>query len=187
MILNIILGPMYAGKTDDIIRVYNKYISINKKVMLINHTLDKIRTGGKSVIRTHNQDTLECNILKHLNTISTQQKFLDCDIVIIDESQFFDDLYMFICSHLNTNKTFYIYGLSGDVYQHKIGYILDLIPLADTIRHLVSYCIICKDGTAAPFTRKNEINNNNVCENGNGYIDIGSVDKFMSVCRAHLI
>lgn len=154
--LKVTLGPMKAGKTDDILRQYNKYTSISKNVCIINHVYDEIRTNKKNSIRTHNGVFFNAISTNSLLKITEEPDYQNAEIVIIDESQFFTDLYIFIDDQLNfTTKKFYIYGLSGDVNQKKIGQILDIIPLADEIEHYRAYCSVCKDGTPAAFTTTN--------------------------------
>lgn len=179
--LNLIIGPMKAGKTDNIVRIYNKYTSINKKVIIINHIYDENRIGKFNVIRTHNNLYLEALSTNSLLKVLEKKEYKNAEIVIIDESQFFVDLIPFIEDQMiYSKKTFYVYGLSGDINQKKIGNTLDLIPLCDTITHLTALCSDCKDGTFAPFTKikdeyKHLINNQ---------LFIGDT-QYKPVCRKH--
>ena len=148
---------MKAGKTDNIIKTYNKYISIDKKICIINHSYDKIRTNKDNVIRTHNNFYMNALSSNSLLKVISNETYKESDVVIIDEAQFFDDLKIFVESEIDSvNKQFYIYGLSGDINRNKIGQILDIIPYADHVRHFTAYCCICKDGTPAPFTYTQE-------------------------------
>jgi thymidine kinase len=125
-------------------------------------------------------------MINTLNTILDDSVIYDTyvssDIVIIDEAQFFPDLFPFIDSQLKIehqlNKIFIVAGLSGDSNLQPIGDILRLIPLADEIIKLHAYCIKCKDGTIASFSkRKNCLSNSQIL--------IGNNDIYIPVCRFH--
>ncbi len=177
MKLNIIFGPMKAGKTEYIIRLYNKYNIINKKVLIINHMYDTQRTNKDNIIQTHDKKILSAYSSFSLLSVINEIEYNNADIIIIDESQFFNDLEIFIKDQIeNSNKTFYVFGLNGDYNQQKIGQLNDLIPLSDTITHLTAYCEICKDGTSAPFTKKLE----------NSILSDINYSNYISVCRKHL-
>ncbi len=155
--LTVIIGPMKAGKTDNIIRRYNKYKSINKRVCIINHTYDSIRTHKNNVIKTHNGFLMQAITTNSLIKVIPEEEYMNAEIVIIDEGQFFGDLKIFIENELETtSKSFYVYGLSCDINMKKIGEILDIIPMADSIEHFTAYCSICKEPTPAPFTKTDE-------------------------------
>ena len=55
--LNIIMGPMYSGKSTELIRIYNKY-KLKKKVLVINHKSDN--RYGENSVNTHNKNNLNC-------------------------------------------------------------------------------------------------------------------------------
>lgn len=179
--LNIIIGPMKAGKSDTIIRIKNKYNSIGKKVCIVNHSYDTIRTQKENIIMTHDKNTIDSINTYNLFNIINNESYIISDIVMIDESQFFTDLVEFITDQLEiSNKHFYVFGLSGDCKQKKIGKILDLIPIADDITFLKSYCGLCLDTTAAPFTMKVNSDSKSM---ENLHI---SFDDYIPVCRKHL-
>ena len=56
--LNIIFGPMYSGKSTELLRVYNK---LKKKceILVINHKNDN-RYGETHNVYTHNNEKLNC-------------------------------------------------------------------------------------------------------------------------------
>ena len=100
-----------------------------------------------------------------------------CDVIIIEEAQFFEDLKVFVELSLMNNKTIYVAGLDGDSFMKPFGQILDLIPLCDSIKKLSALCVICKDGTPANFTKR-------IVENQEQKL-IGSFESFIPVCRVH--
>jgi thymidine kinase len=76
------------------------------------------------------------------------------EVILINEGQFFTDLYDIVVDMLIHKKKIYICGLDGDFERKKFGSILDLIPLCDKIQKLTSLCSLCKDGTSAIFSMR---------------------------------
>ena len=93
---------------------------------------------------------------------------------IINEGQFFDDLYdvvnLLVTEH---NKIVYVGGLDGDFNMRKFGQMLDLIPICDKVEKLTAICSLCKN--TASFTKRIIKDNKQVL--------IGSSDMYIPVCR----
>lgn len=173
--LNLVIGPMYSGKTTELIKIFNKY-NKNNNVLILNHKADN-RYGINSV-NTHNKKNLPCISLDNLYNYYDEFKIKhnNIDIILIDEAQFFQDLYNF-CKDIveKFNKIVYVFGLSGDYKRNKFGKILDLIPIADNIKLLKSKCNNCNNLKEAPFTMR--------IINSKEQILIGSNNEYISVCR----
>ena len=171
--LNLVIGPMYSGKSTELLRIYNKF-KRNYKILVINHLCDN-RYGNNSV-NTHNKDSIESLSTEKLFNINIELSVVENDIILIDEGQFFGDLYDF-CTEIveKHNKIVYVFGLSGDSNRKKFGQILDLIPICDNIKHLKSICNKCKNVKDALFTLRTSNNTEQVSVGGN--------DSYMAVCR----
>ena len=66
------------------------------------------------------------------------------DIILINEGQFFPDLYESVCKLVETHKKIvYVCGLDGDFKRNKFGKMLDLIPLCDNVTKLSATCVSC--------------------------------------------
>ena len=141
--LEIIIGPMFSGKTSELIKNYNEKISENKKVLAINYDKDtrygnnKIISHDKKFIKSFNFNSL-CEIDNNL--------FQDVEWIYINEAQFFKDLKPWILHQINTtNKNYVICGLDSDFKREKFGDMLDLIPHSDKITKLYGECHNCKE------------------------------------------
>ena len=173
--LNLVIGPMYSGKSTELLRIYNKY-NRNYNILVINHKSDN-RYGTNSV-NTHNKQSINCISINILNDIYTKHNInlKEYDIILIDESQFFKNLYNFCKNLVDTfDKIIYVFGLSGDVYRNKFGDILDLIPIADNINFLKSICNKCNSNKEAPFTMRITYNKEQIL--------VGSNEEYLAVCR----
>ena len=169
--LNLIIGPMFSGKTTELLRIAKRLKSIDLKVLLLNYFED---TRYSNVyMKTHDDDGLPCEFIRHFDNLD----YDSYDVICINEAQFFNKLIPFCKSVLSKNKTLYVSGLDGDYKQEKFGEILDLIPLCDSITKLNAFCKICKDGTHAHFTKRLV---SNKCQKLIG------TDEYIPVCRNHL-
>ena len=177
MSLQIYLGPMFAGKSSNIIRIVNRYKSINKDVYLITHTTDTRYTEDQ-YLSNHDLLQIPCNRWNKLMEFTKDPEFIKAKIIIIDEAQFFSDLYSFTIMAVESyNKEVILFGLDGDADRRPFGQLLDCIPLADDIIKLKAFCKVCSDGTEALFTycktEKTE------------QIHIGGSESYMPLCRKH--
>lgn len=189
--LELIIGPMFSGKTSKLVEIYKQCKFCNISVAVINYALDT--RYHDTMLSTHDKNMIPCiqtmllapvweiNISKDTNTdeqmtINTcNEKYqLDADVILINEGQFFEDLYPVVESMLNAGKKIYISGLDGDFQRKKFGQILDLIPLCDKVTKLTSLCSICKNGEPGIFSMR--------LTNEKQQTLIGS-DNYAPVCR----
>jgi len=166
--LELIIGPMFSGKTSRLVEIYKQCKFCNISVSVINHSIDNrydndmLSTHDKvkiPCIKTNNLMDLCDNILYEENIeftprLKDKYKIQMSNVILINEGQFFPDLVEFVNILLKKEKKIYICGLDGDFERKKFGEILDLIPLCDKISKLTSLCSICKNGTPGIFSMR---------------------------------
>jgi len=183
-VIELNIGPMFAGKSSALLTLVRRLNVLDKnkvKTLIINHSID-IRYGT-NVISSHDMISLPCiSIPKMLDLFNTSNKNIsnilnDITDIIIDETQFFDDLYEFITNkYIYENKiNIYMFGLNGTSQRLPFENISNIIPLVTKINYLSAYCSFCCDGTEANYSLRtsNEkdkivVGNDNykpVCEN----------------------
>lgn len=192
--LKLILGPMFSSKSSNLLSEINRYKYITDKILVINSILDverhtdiNITKKGFGYIKTHDNKKYEALMLKSLIELKTNpffnSKYNYADIILIDEGQFYNDLYVFLENELQqNNKKFIVAGLSSDYNMKPIGDIIKLIPIADDIIKLSALCIICKDGTPANFTK---LRNLTISTDETSQILVGGNDAYYPCCRYH--
>jgi len=148
--LEIFIGPMFSGKTSKLIDLYKQYSFCNISTAVINHSSDT--RYDNTMLSTHDKIMIPCIQTCKLNDIHGEIQ--DADVILINEGQFFDDLYSFVIDMLKKNKKVYVSGLDGDFERKKFGQILDLIPLCDKVTKMTSLCSLCKNGTPGLFSMR---------------------------------
>ena len=176
--LSITLGPMCAGKTSSLLNTYSACVG---KKIIIDFDIDNNSKCFWGTVKTHDNVTEDSiKATKLFDTLDIykvngnfqmaseyfhEYKYTDapelykmCDTVkfsdhiFINEAQFFPDLFEFVTHY--SNKNIYLYGLDGDFKREKIGRIIDLIPLCDSVIKLNSICVCGKN---AIFTHRESL------------------------------
>jgi thymidine kinase len=162
--LELILGPMFSGKSSRIVEIYKQCNFCNISVAVINHTIDN--RYDDELLSTHDKVKIPCIKTERLSDVWTKDdlisihrveekfKVATSDVILINEGQFFEDLYEVVVEMLKQNKKIYICGLDGDFERKRFGQILDLIPLCDKVTKLTSLCSLCKNGTPGIFSMR---------------------------------
>ena len=138
--LELIIGPMYSGKTSRLINIYNKCLANKQTVMAVNFAED-VRYST-TMLSTHDRTMIPCVNVLQLQQINTDfsKQYTESDVILINEGQFFSDVVEWVKSSLKKHKTIYVCGLDGDYKQDKFGDWLDLIPLCDNITKQKAKC-----------------------------------------------
>jgi thymidine kinase len=178
MSLDIVLGPMFAGKSSYILGLVLRYSAIGTPVMVIKHSSDTRYVYGEDNIVTHDQRRATCASVQYLGQVVLRDRIKDHSVIIVDEAQFFPELVEFVTYVVEElGKKLYLVGLDGDIHRKPFGEILECIPLADRIEKLTSFCHSCADGTPGLFSYRSQ-----------GPMDqqvlIGGQDMYQSLCRA---
>ena len=148
--LEIFIGPMFSGKTSKLIELYKQYSFCNIPLAVINHSSDT--RYDDTMLSTHDKIMIPCIQTPNLSLVTNDMD--NVDVILINEGQFFEDLYDFVVDMLKFNKKIYVSGLDGDFKREKFGKILDLIPLCDKVTKMTSLCGFCKNGTPGVFSMR---------------------------------
>jgi thymidine kinase len=179
--LELILGPMFAGKTSALLSRIRRYKFIGYKTFAITHSSDN-RYSDEGAIVSHDNDSLEAYPVSKLLPLREHTAYKEAKVIAIEEAHFFGDLYEFVIAAVEEdNKHVICVGLNGDYLRKPIGEICRLIPFADTLTKIDALCVYCKEPRSAIFTRRRPAI-------GSGeQILVGGVDSYEAVCRKHFL
>lgn len=171
--LEIIVGPMWSGKTSALLKIYRQYSFCKSRVCVINYKADD--RYSETMLSTHDKEMIPCIMGFSMEEIMKTHKseIENSDVILINEGQFFSDIVPFTINMVEEKgKKVYICGLDGDFQRNKIGNLLELIPMCDKMTKLHSLCSICKDGTLAPFTFRSTCDTEQVLIGNDIYIPL---------------
>ena len=136
--LELILGPMFSGKTTRLIERYRAYTYIGKSVVVVNYSLD--RRYSSTMLSSHDRVQIPCIFADSLMETANMNMVIDADVVLINEGQFFADLVPAVHMMINQHrKHVYVCGLDGDFRRERFGTILDLIPTFRSIHAVLHF------------------------------------------------
>ena len=149
--LEIIIGPMFSGKTSRLLTIKRQYEVCDISCCLVNHIDDK--RYHETLTSTHDKIMTESLNISDLSCL--YEKLDKYNVFLINEGQFFDDLFEVVVRLVEDHKKkIYVCGLNGDYKREKFGKILDLIPFCDSVIKLNALCKQCKDGSSGIFTHR---------------------------------
>jgi len=187
--LEVTIGPMFSGKTTNLIDKANRYVAVRKQrgenvsVVIINHTSDeRISKSGDALTPHSNARITHTDNISFIKTKYLQDVSLDiiekADYIAIDEGQFFMDLYAGVATWLRMGKHVHCSGLIADSNRFPFGFITTIMAIADDIEHLKAFCSICGDKVLnAPFTK--------CSKEKSGQVLVGGSEEYYPVCGKH--
>jgi len=153
--LELIIGPMFSGKTTALIELENDYREDDGFTSFVINHGDDNRYGTDGFMRTHDRRKLLAHHGKKLMDFLKDPHILEYDVILINEGQFFPDLVKFVIIMVEVHKKkVHVAGLNGDFRKNVFGDILKLIPHCDDVRKLSANCGICKKQRIGIFSMR---------------------------------
>lgn len=174
MSLEIILGPMFSGKSSRILSIVSRYSALRVPILVIKHAADNRYSVANEVV-THDGRRVPCVSVRNFSEIDGA--FLhQFRVIIIEEAQFFEGLVHFVEDLVDgLKRDVFVVGLDGDSNRRSFGEILQCIPLADKVEKLTALCHRCADGTPGIFTYRNGHQNQQMI--------VGGANLYEALCR----
>ncbi|XP_046359415.2 thymidine kinase, cytosolic-like [Haliotis rufescens] len=168
--IQIIFGPMFSGKTTELMRRMKRYQVANYSCLIVKYAKDtRYDNNG---IATHDRQVLPAIAAETLMTLANEM--MEYEVIGIDEGQFFPDVVDFADAMAEKGKVVIVAALDATFQKKGFGDILNLVPLAEHVMKLSAVCMNCYN--EASFTkRKGKETEVEV---------IGGADKYLAVCRA---
>jgi thymidine kinase len=146
--LNLIIGPMFSGKSTMLLNRYRRYKIAGKKCLLVKYAKDN-RYSDKEFV-THDNiryEAISCNELNELKDIIEEY-----EVICIDEIQFYIDGAHYADLWANNGKIVETCGLNGDYLREPFYQINLIIPRVDNITFITAVCQ--ETGDDAVFTKR---------------------------------
>lgn len=185
MSLQLILGPMFAGKSSELLGTIRKYSAIQWPILVITHSSDTryvTATQANPEIVSHDAQRHPALATSDLNSLLENTDFQSARLVIIEEAQFFQGLKDFVLHAVETcNKDVICVGLDGDTNRKPFGELLELIPFCDSVVKRHAFCRRCTNApTPAIFTFCSGTEKNT-------QVLVGGSETYEPLCRKHYL
>ena len=161
--LEVIVGPMFSGKTEMLIAKLHRAQYAKKRVRIIKPAHDTRTQGYIASRAVHSDGTTEITDTLSAVMVRTEKDFArvvgaaDFDVLAVDEAQFFpldeplrDALGWFgrairalLRERRNTHLRIIVAGLDMDFAENPFGPIPGLLAIADSVEKLTGVCMVC--------------------------------------------
>ena len=177
--LEVVCGPMFAGKTEELLRRVRRAEVAGRRVVVINHALD-LRHGTHRVASHTGLDYPSVSAATPEDVEPAVP--VGTDLVAIDEAHFFGPQLIPVVSRLaDRGMTVIVAGLDVTFEGHPFEPLPSLMALAEQVDKLTAICAVC--GEEAVFhvrvAASSASPTDAVAEH------VGGLDKYQARCRRH--
>ena len=183
MSLELLIGPMFAGKSSAIQSIIRRHQALGWNVFVVTHSMDTRYTSEPAIVN-HDKVMLPAHATNTLMSLVNHPDYINSRLLVIEEAQFFPDLVEFVLQTVDkSGKHAVVVGLDGDAERKPFGHVLELIPYCDRVTKLTAMCKTCKDGTPAIFTFA--ARDDAAAAANDGRPCVGADEKYVPLCRKH--
>jgi len=168
--VEIIVGSMFSGKTEELIRRLNRAKIAKLKVEIFKPGIDT-RYDEENVV-SHNENVIKSTPIESADQILFYAS--DVDVIGIDEAQFFDDQLYHVCNELaNRGIRVIVAGLDMDFQGKPFGPIPHIMATAEYVTKVHAICMRC--GNLATYSHRTI--------KGDDLVVLGETDSYEPLCR----
>ena len=176
--IEVITGPMYSGKSEELIRRIRRVKIAQKKVKVFKPLIDD-RYSNDNVV-SHSGDSIEAIPVDHPEELYDRLED-DVEVVAIDEIQFFSEEIVEICETLaDKGKRVIVAGLDRDFKNEPFVPMPELLSRAEYIEKLHAICLQCGD----PATRTQRLIDGEPASYEDPIILVGATENYEARCRS---
>ena len=145
--IEVICGSMFSGKTEELIRRLNRALIAKQKVEIFKPAID--RRYHLENVTSHNEKSKRSTPVQSADDIILLSG--DCDVVGIDEVQFFDEQIVDVVNALaRAGKRVIVAGLDMDFEGKPFNPMPQLMAVAEYVTKVHAICMKC--GELASFS-----------------------------------
>ena len=175
--IEVITGPMFAGKTEELIRRVRRLEYANSNIVVFKPAIDN-RYADSEVVSHNDSRTRSISISKASQIMDYVKK--DTEVVAIDEIQFLDEDAVHICEYLaDKGVRVIVSGLDRDFRGEPFSFMPKLLSIAEYVTKLSAICVKCH----TPATRTQRIIDGKPANFNDPIVLIGAKDSYEARCR----
>jgi thymidine kinase len=148
--VTVICGSMFAGKSEELIRLVRRALYAKRKIQVFKHALDE--RYERTMLATHMGVTHEAVPVKDTKELVVSVN-KNTDLIAVEEAQFFDKGLADACvAWADEGRDVICAGLDQDFLLEPFGPMPKLLAVADEVVKLRAICVIC--GNPASHTQR---------------------------------
>tara|TARA_B100000902_G_scaffold223441_1_gene212276 strand:+ start:174 stop:746 length:573 start_codon:yes stop_codon:yes gene_type:complete len=168
--IEVICGSMFSGKTEELLRRLKRAKFAKLKTAVFKPMLD-VRYDAQQVV-SHDLNTTNSAPVESPYEILTLVK--GCDVVAIDEAQFFSEDLVDVCNQLaNQGKRVIVAGLDMDFLGNPFGAVPKILAIAEHVTKVHAVCTNC--GKIANYSFRLSKNKD--------LVKLGQKEEYKPLCR----
>ena len=162
--IEVIVGSMFSGKSEELIRRLRRAQIARQKVQIFKPVIDT-RYGADAIV-SHSEMRIASTAVSSSRRLMEQVE-ADTEVVGIDEGQFFDQELPMICNTLaDQGKRVIVAGLDQDYLGKPFEPMPQLLAIAEYITKTLAICMVC--GNPANHTQRLVANEDRVLLGASG-------------------
>ena len=172
-----IVGPMFAGKTEELMRRVKRMEYAHKNYMIFKPSIDT-RYSITEIV-SHNKKALTAINISHGSDMKRHVK-KDTQAIVIDEVQFFDEsLVKYLLEFADLGYRVIVGGLDRDFRGQAFKVTGEIMAISDYVTKLTAICSVC--GCEATMTQR-------IIDGEPAHYDdptflVGDMDSYEARCR----
>lgn len=177
--IEVICGPMFAGKSEELIRRVKRLEYAKKNTLVFKPKIDN-RYSEDEIVSHSKYHTKSINIESSDDVLKYVKKNKNVDAVVIDEVQFLDEGIVNVCNDLaNQGIRVIVAGLDMDFKGEPFKNVPQLLAKAEFITKLTAICVKC----GAPATMTQRIVNGEPAKKDDPIVIVGASECYEPRCR----
>lgn len=175
--IEVVCGPMFAGKSEEIIRRCRRMKYANKNFLVFKPAIDDRYANNKVVSHDkREQDSINISNSKEIYQFIKP----DTDAIVVDEVQFLDEGIVNVCEDLaDKGIRVIVGGLDMDFRGVPFPITANLLARAEKIDKLTAICVKCGE----PATRTQRLINGEPASFSDDIVQVGGKESYESRCR----
>ena len=168
--IEVIVGSMYSGKTEELIRRLRRALIARQKVEIFKPALDD--RYGRDQIVSHSELRIPSRAVKNAREVLRYAH--EAQVIGIDEGQFLGPELVKVCERLaRSGKRVIVAGLDQDYRGRPFEPMPQLLAVAEYITKTLAICMVCGNPANRSFRKKRRT----------GRVLVGGADLYEARCR----
>ncbi|WP_203580093.1 thymidine kinase [Microbacterium hibisci] len=179
--LQVVAGPMFAGKSEELLRRVRRARIAGLEVEVVSHALDDRR--GEGLVSSHSGLSIPSRSVPDAEALGSSVRGRGLDLVAIDEAQFFGpELVPAVDALVADGVAVVVSGLCITFDGRPFEPLPALMAMAEDVLKLTAVCAVC--GEDAAFHQR-------IVDEGGGdpriptRAQVGGIESYQARCRRH--